>query len=113
MVLTSSSDTGRGHVATHVSRTLPLNMSSVYQSSEMLDIDLGTNTVTRSSTMPYNTSTMSTMPYNISRDVPLVSRNVPTNFSVSYSSDKEDISFSNRHNFIYLIVFMNDHRLHE
>ena len=100
MVLTSSSDTGRGHVAAHVSRTLPLNVSSVYQSSEMLDIDLGTNTVTRSSTMPYNNSTMpynsSTMPYNISRDVPLVSRNVPTNFSVSYSSDKEDMSFSNR-----------------
>ena len=38
----------------------------------------------------------STLPYSISGDVPIFSRNIPSGFSVAYSSDKEEISFSNR-----------------
>ena len=62
------------------SRTLPL--TAITRSEEKMD--------------PETRRRSSTLPYCISGDVPIFSRNIPSAFSVAYSSDKEEISFSNR-----------------
>ena len=91
MVITSATDSS--HPTLTSSRTLPLGMSmtELSRSMEMLNM---VDTRTRSVTLPYN---ITGDPYSISGDVPFFSRNAPTAFSVSYSSDKEEISFSNRY----------------
>ena len=77
MVL-SSEPAGRRALAQ--SRTLPLT------------------SITRTETTPEPETRRrsSTLPYSISGDVPIFSRNIPSAFSVaaSYSSDREEISFS-------------------
>ena len=80
MVL-SSEPAGRRALAQ--SRTLPL--TSITRTETATEPE----TRRRSSTLP--------LPYNISGDVPIFSRNIPSAFSVaaSYSSDREEISFSN------------------
>ena len=54
-------------------------------------------TRTETTTEPETRRRSSTLPYSISGDVPIFSRNIPSAFSVaaSYSSDREEISFSN------------------
>ena len=66
------------------SRTLPLGLTSLTRSTEMLDVEIR---ATRARTLPYTANP---------GDIPMFSRNTPANFSVSYSSDKEEISFSKR-----------------
>ena len=80
MVL-SSEPAGRRALAQ--SRTLPL--TSITRTETATEPE----TRRRSSTLP--------LPFNISGDVPIFSRNIPSAFSVaaSYSSDREEISFSN------------------
>ena len=80
MVITSDS----GPPALSASRTLPLGLTSLTRSTEMLDVEMR---ATRARTLPYNSNP---------GDIPMFSRNTPGNFSVSYSSDKEEISFSKR-----------------
>ena len=70
------------------SRTLPAT-----RSLEMLDV---ISDRPRAATLPFNNNLNPDDFYNISGDVPIFSRNIPGTFSVSYSSDKEEISFSNR-----------------
>ena len=62
------------------SRTLPL--TAITRTEETMDPEIRRRS--------------STLPYSISGDVPIFSRNIPSGFSVAYSSDKEEISFSNR-----------------
>ena len=51
----------------------------------------------RSKTLPNNRNTPDKF-YDISAgDVPMFSKNIPSTFSVAYSSDREEISFSNRY----------------
>ena len=78
MVLSSDTE-GRRTLAQ--SRTLPLSLTSISRAEDLEE----TGQRRKSSTLPYN----------ISGDVPIFSRNIPSAFSVAYSSDKEEISFSN------------------
>ena len=80
MVITSDS----GPPALSASRTLPLDLTSLTRSTEMLDVELR---ATRARTLPYNFDP---------GDIPMFSRITPGSFSDSYSSDKEEISFSKR-----------------
>ena len=72
-----------GRRALAQSRTLPLTLTSITRTETM--------------TEPETRRRSSTLPYSISGDVPIFSRNIPSAFSVaaSYSSDREEISFSN------------------
>lgn len=79
MVITSDS----GPPALSASRTLPLGLTSLTRSTEMLDVEIRA----RARTLPYSVNP---------GDIPMFSRNTPANFSVSYSSDREEISFSKR-----------------
>ena len=71
------------------SRTLPLGLTSLTRSTEMLDVEIRARA--------------RTLPYPSNGDIPMFSRNTPSNFSVSYSSDKEEISFSKR--FVFTIFY--------
>ena len=70
------------------SRTLPLGLTSLTRSTEMLDVEIRARA--------------RTLPYTSTGDIPMFSRNTPANFSVSYSSDKEEISFSKRYAYFQL-----------
>ena len=74
------------------SRTLPLGLTSLTRSTEMLDVEIRARA--------------RTLPYPSTGDIPMFSRNTPSNFSVSYSSDKEEISFSKRYVDIYIYNFL-------
>ena len=84
MVITSDS----GPPISTGSRTLPLGLSSLTRSTEMLDVEMRARA--------------RTLPYPGPGDIPMFSRNTPSHFSVSYSSDKEEISFSKRY-FVFSI----------
>ena len=71
------------------SRTLPLGLTSLTRSTEMLDVEIRARA--------------RTLPYPSNGDIPMFSRNTPSNFSVSYSSDKEEISFSKR--FVFTMFY--------
>ena len=82
MIMVITSDSG---LCPASARTLPLGLTSLTRSTEMLDVEMRA----RAQTLPYNSLN--------NGDIPMFSRNIPSAFSVSYSSDKEEISFSKRY----------------